>query len=148
LLETFLAAKEQIFICGAVLEEELAARVLEQRATVLQLVRTRRNGTWHWSANGSTGTSSMSGSSRLRALWVPAYPPESTSTSTGSTVRCSTSTVVCRSWRWFDQDPRFFRLGLLPTQDELERGLEGWIGRQREPARLPDLYCRSTMLER
>ena len=37
-METFLAAKEQIFISGAVLDEELAARVLERRTSILPLV--------------------------------------------------------------------------------------------------------------
>ena len=41
LMETFLAAKEQIFITGAVLDEELTARVLERRHVILPSIRER-----------------------------------------------------------------------------------------------------------
>jgi aspartate/methionine/tyrosine aminotransferase len=39
LMETFLAAKEQILICGSILDEELAARALESRAARLPAIR-------------------------------------------------------------------------------------------------------------
>ncbi len=40
LMETFLAAKEQIYICGPVLEEEIAYRYLQQKDRYLPLIRT------------------------------------------------------------------------------------------------------------
>jgi aspartate/methionine/tyrosine aminotransferase len=41
LLETFLAAKEQIFICNSIVDEELAFQALSERATTLPAIRRR-----------------------------------------------------------------------------------------------------------
>jgi aspartate/methionine/tyrosine aminotransferase len=128
LMETFLAAKEQIFICGAVLEEELAARVLERRSVVLSLVRAKTQ--------------------RHLAMvrdWIDGHELfEWVEPSAGVVcfprVRREIEVDIDRFYRslleehgtyvgpgrWFDQDPRFFRLGFAwPTEEELERGLEG-----------------------
>jgi aspartate/methionine/tyrosine aminotransferase len=128
LMETFLAAKEQIFICGAVLEEELAARVLDRRATVLPLVqgKTQRHlalvRDWldgHELFEWVEPAAGVVGFPRIRpqievdidAFYRALLDEHGTYVGPG---------------RWFDQDPRFFRLGFAwPTQDELERGLEG-----------------------
>jgi aspartate/methionine/tyrosine aminotransferase len=128
LMETLLAAKEQIFICGAVLEEELAARVLEQRAAALQLIQAKTQ--------------------RHLALvrdWIDGHEHfewvEPTAGVVGfPCIRPEIDIDIDRFYRalleehgtyvgpgrWFDQDPRFFRLGFAwPTREELERGLEG-----------------------
>jgi aspartate/methionine/tyrosine aminotransferase len=128
LMETLLAAKEQIFICGAVLEEELAARVLEQRATVLPLVqvKTQRHlaivRDWidgHELFEWVEPTAGVVGFPRIR--------PEIDVDIDGfyRALLDERGTYVGPG-RWFDQDPRFFRLGFAwPTEEELERGLEG-----------------------
>jgi len=127
LLETLLAAKEQIFICGAVLEEELAARVLERRPAALALVhaKTRR----HLS---------------LVRDWIDGHQLfEWVEPSAGVVcfprIRPEIDVELGRFYRalleehgtyvgpghWFDQDPRFFRVGFAwPAEAELERGLE------------------------
>jgi aspartate/methionine/tyrosine aminotransferase len=128
LMETLLAAKEQIFICGAVLEEELAARVLERRATVLPLVqgKTQRHLAlvrdwidghelfeWVEPAAGVVG--------------FPRIRPEIDVDIDGFyRALLEEHGTYVGPGRWFDQDPRFFRLGFAwPTADELEGGLEG-----------------------
>jgi aspartate/methionine/tyrosine aminotransferase len=128
LMETLLAAKEQIFICGAVLEEELAARVLDRRATALPLVQGKTQQhlalvrDWidgHELFEWVEPAAGVVGFPRIRpqidvdidAFYRALFEEHGTYVGPG---------------RWFDQDPRFFRLGFAwPTQDELERGLEG-----------------------
>jgi aspartate/methionine/tyrosine aminotransferase len=128
LMETLLAAKEQIFICGAVLEEELAARVLERRATVLPLVQGKTQlhlalvrdwidghelFEWLEPAAGVVG--------------FPRIRPEIDVDIDGFyRALLEEHGTYVGPGRWFDQDPRFFRLGFAwPSADELEGGLEG-----------------------
>jgi aspartate/methionine/tyrosine aminotransferase len=126
-METFLAAKEQIFISGAVLDEELAARVLERRTSILPLVhdkvREHLATVDEWLVAGDTFE------------WVEpragvvCFPR----------IRSDVNVDVDRFYRllldeygtyvgaghWFDQDRRYFRLGFAwPTHAELVRGLE------------------------
>jgi aspartate/methionine/tyrosine aminotransferase len=126
-METFLAAKEQIFISGAVLDEELAARVLERRTSILPLVhdkvREHLATVDEWLVAGDTFE------------WVEpragvvCFPR----------IRSDVDVDVDRFYRilldeygtyvgaghWFDQDRRYFRLGFAwPTHAELVRGLE------------------------
>jgi aspartate/methionine/tyrosine aminotransferase len=128
LLETLLAAKEQIFICGAVLEEELAARVLERRAVVLSLVRAKTQ------RHLAVVREWISGHELFE--WVE----PSAGVVCFPRIRSELDIDIARFYRalleehgtyvgpgrWFDQDPRFFRLGFAwPTEEELQRGLEG-----------------------
>lgn len=128
LMETLLAAKEQIFICGAVLEEELAARVLERRATVLPLVqgKTQRHlalvRDWidgHELFEWVEPAAGVVGFPRIR-------PEIDVGIDGFYRALLDEHGTYVGPGRWFDQDPRFFRLGFAwPTQEELERGLEG-----------------------
>jgi len=128
LLETLLAAKEQIFICGAVVEEELAARVLERRAAVLSLVRakTRRHldivRTW---IDGHELFEWVEPSAGV--VCFPRIRPElQVDIDRFYRALLDEHGTYVGPGRWFDQDPRFFRLGFAwPTEEELERGLEG-----------------------
>ena len=127
LKETFLAAKEQIFITGGVLDEELAARVLDRRGAILAIVRAKvqehlavvrewieTNEFFEW-VEPAAGV-----------VCFPRIHPE-------------LEVDIDRFYRdllerfgtyvgpghWFDQDRRFFRLGFAwPARAELERGLE------------------------
>ena len=126
-MEMLLAAKEQIFICGAVLEEELAARVLERRSHALSLVhgQTRRrlaivrewiagNARFEWVEP------------RAGAVGFPRLRPELDVDLDGfySALLDRHGTYVGPG-HWFDQDRRFFRLGFAwPGEAELERGLD------------------------
>lgn len=138
LMETFLAAKEQIFISGGVIEEELAARVLEQRASILARVRSvvlehlgvvrewmETSQTYEW-VEPEAGV-----------VCFPRLRPE---------VRVNVDRFYAELFdeygtyvgpgHWFDQDRRHFRLGFAwPPKDELERGLEA-LERAASAARL------------
>jgi aspartate/methionine/tyrosine aminotransferase len=128
LMETFLAAKEQIFICGAVVEEELAARVLEQRSAVLALVhaKTERHlavvREWIHGHELFEWIEPNAG-----VVCFPRIRPEIAVDVDGFyRALLEEHGTYVGPGRWFDQDPRFFRLGFAwPTQDELADGLEG-----------------------
>jgi aspartate/methionine/tyrosine aminotransferase len=127
LMETFLAAKEQIFIAGGVIDEEVTARVLERRERILAHVRSVV-------ANHLEIVSGWIDSSDVFE-WVPpkagvvCFPH----------IRADVALDVDRFYtdlfnkhgtyvgpgHWFDQDRRFFRLGFAwPGTEELHRGLE------------------------
>jgi len=127
LKETFLAAKEQIFITGGVFDEELAARVLDRRGDVLAIVRAKVQE--HLSIVRDWIETNEFFEWVEPAAGVVCFPR----------IRPDLEVDVDRFYRdlfeefgtyvgpghWFDQDRRFFRLGFAwPTRDELVRGLE------------------------
>jgi aspartate/methionine/tyrosine aminotransferase len=128
LMETLLAAKEQIFICGPVLEEELSARVLERRAEVLSLVHTKTRRHLAIVRDWIDGHELFEWvEPTAGVVCFPRIRPE-----IDVDVDCFYRTLLeehgtyVGPGHWFDQDPRFFRLGFAwPTEQELERGLEG-----------------------
>jgi aspartate/methionine/tyrosine aminotransferase len=128
LMETLLAAKEQIFICGAVVEEELAARVLEQRSVVLALVhaKTQRHlavvRDWIHGHELFEWVEPNAG-----VVCFPRIRPEIAIDVDGFyRALLEEHGTYVGPGRWFDQDPRFFRLGFAwPTEEELAGGLEG-----------------------
>ena len=127
LMETFLAAKEQIFIAGAVIDEELTARVLERREAILERVRSvvadhlaivsgwiERSQAFEW-VEPRAGVVCFP---RIREdvnvdvdrFYSDLFNVHGTYVGPG---------------HWFDQDRRFFRLGFAwPGTRELVRGLE------------------------
>ena len=128
LMETLLAAKEQIFICGAVLEEELSARVLERRSAVLSLVhaKTRRHlalvRDWIGRHELFEWVEPEAG-----VVCFPRIRPE-IDIDVDSFYRALLEEhgTYVGPGHWFDQDRRFFRLGFAwPSGEELERGLVG-----------------------
>ncbi|HEY7396885.1 MAG TPA: pyridoxal phosphate-dependent aminotransferase [Gaiellaceae bacterium] len=127
LMETLLAAKEQIFICGAVLEEELAARVLDRRSDVLSLVRgkTQRQlavvRAWIRDHEHFEWVEPQAG-----VVCFPRLRPEiDLDVDSFYRVLLERYGTYVGPGHWFDQDRRFFRLGFAwPTEAELERGLE------------------------
>ena len=128
LMETLLAAKEQIFICGAVLEEELAARVLERRAAVLSLVgaKVRKHldvvRAWIEGHEVFEWVEPKAG-----VVCFPRIHPEiALDVDAFYRALLDEHGTYVGPGHWFDQDRRFFRLGFAwPTEDELQRGLEG-----------------------
>jgi len=128
LLETLLAAKEQILICGAVLEEELAARVLERRSEILPLVRAKTERhlsivrDWindHECFEWVEPQAGVVGFPRLR-------PELDVDVDLFYRALLEQHGTYVGPGHWFDQDRRFFRLGFAwPTEAELERGLDG-----------------------
>jgi aspartate/methionine/tyrosine aminotransferase len=128
LMETFLAAKEQIFISGAVIDEELTARVLERRHAALEHVhsKTRKHLSivrdWITDHDAFEWVEPQAG-----VVCFPRIRPD-VHVDTDRFYRTlfdECGTYVGPGW-WFDQDPRFFRLGFAwPTEEELLRGLHG-----------------------
>jgi aspartate/methionine/tyrosine aminotransferase len=128
LMETLLAAKEQIFICGAVLEEELAARVLEQRSVVLPLVQAKTQRHLAMVRDWINGNELFEWvEPNAGVVCFPRIRPEiEVDIDRFYRTLLEDHGTYVGPGRWFDQDPRFFRLGFAwPTEEELERGLEG-----------------------
>jgi aspartate/methionine/tyrosine aminotransferase len=128
LKETLLAAKEQILLAGATLDEELAARVLEARPRVLPVIRAKVERQLaivrDWMAAQDVfewvePRAGVVGFVRFRdgaEVDVDEFY-ESLLRDFGTYVGPG---------HWFDQDRRGFRLGFAwPEPDELERGLAG-----------------------
>ena len=127
LMQTLLAAKEQIFISGAVIDEELAARVLERRSTILSLVQeTVREHLavvrdWMQASDRFEWVEPQAG-----VVCFPRIRPD-----VGVDVDEFYRTLFHEhgtyvgGGHWFDQDRRFFRVGFAwPPKAELTRGLE------------------------
>jgi aspartate/methionine/tyrosine aminotransferase len=128
LMETLLAAKEQIFICGAVLEEELAARVLEQRSLVLSLVHAKTERHLAVVRDWIDGHELFEWvEPTAGVVCFPRLRPEIEIDVDGFyRALLEEHGTYVGPGRWFDQDQRFFRLGFAwPAAEELERGLEG-----------------------
>jgi len=128
LLEAFLAAKEQIFISGAVIDEELTARVLERRHAALDQVHTKTRKHLSIVRDWIAGHDAFEWvEPRAGVVCFPRIRPDldvDTDRFYG-TLLDECGTYVGPGW-WFDQDPRFFRLGFAwPAEEELLRGLKG-----------------------
>jgi aspartate/methionine/tyrosine aminotransferase len=124
--ETFLAAKEQMLICGAVLDEEIAYRVYARRREELPRI----------AAEVGRGRGSL-------AAWMKREPALEWVEPAGGVVafpriRADAAVDVPRFYEtlngtfatfvgpghWFEQDDRFMRIGFgWPTPAELEEGL-------------------------
>ena len=128
LSETLLAAKEQILICGATLDEEIAARVLADRPRILPPIREkieRHLGTVRdWIATQDVFEWIEP---RAGVVGFPRVRPERDFDADRfyDSLLHEHGTYVGPG-HWFGQDRRAFRLGFAwPQADELERGLAG-----------------------
>ncbi len=127
LMETLLAAKEQIFISGAVIDEELAARVLERRSTILPLVQeTVREHLavvrdWMQASDKFEWVEPQAG-----VVCFPRIRPEvDVDVDDFYRTLFQEHGTYVGAGHWFDQDRRFFRVGIAwPPKAELTRGLE------------------------
>jgi aspartate/methionine/tyrosine aminotransferase len=128
--ETLLAAKEQILLAGATIDEELAARVLEARPRLLPVIRDKVERhlaiVRDWMAGHDVfewvePRAGVVGFVRFRdgvEVDVDAFY---------DSLLAEFGTYVGPG-HWFDQDRRSFRLGFAwPATDELERGLDGLL---------------------
>lgn len=125
LMETFLAAKEQIVICNSVLDEEIAARALEARETRLAPIKARIQEHFH-----------------IVRAWLAAEPRLEWAEPAGGVVcfprikaaagvdperfyaALEAAGVRVGPGHWFEQDRRHFRLGFgWPKTAELRAGL-------------------------
>ena len=126
LSETLLAAKEQMFICGATLDEAIAGRVYAARASVLPPilddVRARLAIVREWMARQDTfewiePQGGVVGLVRFR----PAVRVDTTRFYELLLARYGT---YVGPGRWFEVDDRHFRLGFgWPARSELQAGL-------------------------
>jgi aspartate/methionine/tyrosine aminotransferase len=122
--ETLLAAKEQVLICGATLDEAIAARVLEARERLLPPIRATiaehvgivrdwiaEDGRFDWvePSGGVVGFPWLVDGVDVERFYEVLNGELATYVGPG---------------HWFEQERRFFRLGFgWPTTDELQRGL-------------------------
>ena len=135
--ETLLAAKEQMVICGATLDEAIAARVLADRERVLEPIRAdvlaRLAIVREWMAGQSTFE------------WVePAggvvgfvrFAPDATvDTDRFYDALLTRYGTYVGPGHWFEVSDRYFRLGYgWPTHDELHAGLDALGAAAREAA--------------
>lgn len=124
--ERFLAAKEQIFICGAVLDEEIAWRVYQRRTDELPKI----------AADAARGRSVLRDwiATERRMEWVEpmggvvAFPRirGDAGVNVGKFYRVLNGELktVVGPGHWFEQDDRYMRIGFgWPSADELRQGL-------------------------
>jgi aspartate/methionine/tyrosine aminotransferase len=126
--ERLLAAKEQVLICGATLDERIAGRVLAARDRVLPPilgdVRHRLGIVRDWLAAQATfewvePTGGVVGLVRFR-------PEVDVDTDRFYEVLLAAHGTYVGAGHWFELDDRHFRLGYgWPTLDELQAGLAG-----------------------
>jgi aspartate/methionine/tyrosine aminotransferase len=126
LAETLLAAKEQIVICGATIDEAIAGRVLTDRARILgpilDEVRTRLGIVRKWLAGQDTfewiePAGGVVGLVRFR-------PEVDVDTARFYDVLLAQHGTYVGPGHWFEVDDRHFRLGFgWPTEPQLRAGL-------------------------
>lgn len=126
LQELFLAAKEQISICGSVLDEWIAAQVLARRREILEptlaRMRQRRDRVADWIAGEELLEWVRPGGGVVCFPRMRAEPPGGTG---GFYQRLlATHGTYVGPGHWFEQPDTHFRLGYgWPTLEELEGGL-------------------------
>ncbi|MEO6318898.1 MAG: aminotransferase class I/II-fold pyridoxal phosphate-dependent enzyme [Acidimicrobiales bacterium] len=126
LAELLLAAKEQVLICGATLDEHIAGRVLAARSTVLPPilddVRHRLGIVRSWMAAQST-FEWVEPSGGVVGL-VRVVPEVSIDAARFHEVLLAEHGTYVGPGHWFELDDRHFRLGYgWPTEPELHAGL-------------------------
>ncbi|HEX4525363.1 MAG TPA: aminotransferase class I/II-fold pyridoxal phosphate-dependent enzyme [Gaiellaceae bacterium] len=127
LMETLLAAKEQIFICGAVLEEELAASVLERRSAVLPIIHAKTRSQLAVVNDWIEGHELFEWvEPAAGVVCFPRIRPEfDVDIDRFYRVLLQEHGTYVGPGHWFDQDARFFRVGFAwPSEAELRLGLE------------------------
>ena len=125
LRETLLAAKEQVLICGATLDEAIAARVLEARDRLLPPIRERiaehLQVVRDWIAGDDAFDWVEPSGGVVGFPWIA---DDAVDVERFYAVLNGDLATYVGPGHWFEQDRRFFRLGFgWPTTEELQRGL-------------------------
>jgi len=126
LMELFLAAKEQIFICNSIVDETLALRFLEKRASFLPRIRA------HVEQNFAVLRSFMARQSLLE--WVPPEAAVVTFPRFRAGIAIDTAAfyrilqeelrTVVGPGHWFEMDDRYMRIGFgYPDARSMTQGL-------------------------
>ena len=145
LAETLLAAKEQMVICGATIDEAIAGRVLADRGRILPPilddVRARLGIVRDWMRDQRHVRVGRAGGRRGRARALRRR--RRASTPRASTTCCSREYgTYVGPGHWFEVDDRHFRLGFgWPTEAELRAGLAGAVRPRRSRARRSARRC-------
>lgn len=126
LQELFLAAKEQIFVCGSVLDETVALQFLQQSGPVLVKIQEKNR------KNFELVKTFMQNENRLE--WVepvggvvcfPRIKNEKADTEKFYRVLNEQYQTFVGPGHWFDMDKRYFRIGYgWPTTEDLKTGLK------------------------
>ena len=127
LMETFLAAKELIFICNSIVDEVIATRFLARKKEFLDIIQT------HVKTNLEILNNWINNNDHME--WVeptggvicfPRIKPEINIDMVQfyKVLKFTYKTFVAPG-RWFEVDNRFMRIGYgYPSKQELERGLQ------------------------
>ena len=132
MMHRFLCAKEQIGICGSVVDEAIALAALQGADTWLAAndanLRTAfaavssaldggRAACWKWvDAHRRLRLLSPAFGKTPASMWPPSTAPSS---------MANTAALHVGPGHWFEQSDRFFRIGYgWPTMDELTGGLD------------------------
>ncbi len=131
LMTTFLAAKEQIGICGSVVDQEIAVRALEQRDTWLPEIQTRIAEALGVTRDWIAGEDLMEWlEPRGGVVGFPRIRPDAP-VDVDAFYRLLTDEfgTYVGPGHWFEQPRRHFRLGFgWPLPEELKEGLTGISG--------------------
>jgi aspartate/methionine/tyrosine aminotransferase len=130
LSETLLAAKEQILICGAAVDEEMAARVLGERERLLAPIRARIDEhlrivrEWFASQDVFEWVEPQAG-----VVGLPRFrEPSGVDLDRFYRDLLEQHGTYVGPGHWFDQPRSSFRLGFgWPETDDLRRGLDGLL---------------------
>lgn len=132
LYETFLAAKEQIFICNSIVDEEIAHQALQRRASwlpsILARIRAGFETTRAWMAEQEDlewvePQGGVVGFPRIRSE-KPSAPPAHLDVERFYRVLLEDFATVVGPGHWFEQPRHAFRLGYgWPTPASLQEGL-------------------------
>lgn len=133
LYETLLAAKEQIFICNSIVDEEIAAQALRRRSTWLPEIKARIAAgfaivrdfmaaqtelEWVEPAGGVVGFP------RIRSLEGPGQAPAHIDIDRFYAQLCERYATVVGPGHWFEQPRHYMRIGYgWPSLPELQAGL-------------------------
>ena len=131
LQEKFLGAKEQICICGSIIDEWIAEQVMAEKqrflAPILKEMRRRRDLVTEWMEKENLLEWNKP-SGGVVALVRMTKPPAGGTDSFYQRLMDEHGTYVARG-RWFDLPDSYFRVGFgWPTAEELERGLAAISG--------------------
>jgi len=130
LQETLLAAKEQILLAGATIDEELAARVLEARPRLLPLIRDKVERHLAIVRDWMAGQDVFEWVEPRAGVvgFVRFRPDVEVDVDRFYESLLADHGTYVGPGHWFDQDRRSFRLGFAwPETAELERGLDGLL---------------------
>ncbi|MET0685152.1 MAG: pyridoxal phosphate-dependent aminotransferase [Solirubrobacteraceae bacterium] len=136
--EQLLAAKEQVLLAGSLVDETMAARVLERRDDVLPgmlaAVRERRDAVTRWMAESEHFEWHPP---QAGVVCFPRLAPErGADPEVFHTAALRDHGTYVGPGHWFEQDRRHFRLGFgWPGMDELARGLDGLTAAARDAER-------------